>query len=558
MAKKFSKLISTALALTVGAISLVCPASADGRFSSLLDFSDKLTLDEETEVREYLTETANDIDCNIGVLIVEELNGEFVEDYAQEQMESVFGEDSDAAMLVLCTGSEGADCILTDGKGGELFPSDVDKGLALVDITAAKSAGGYSSACTAFADELKAQAETADGERGNPDISDLKWSVLIEDPDGAVADEDKDELITLMKYAAAKAECNIGVIIDDTLDGKEPGQVADDYLDASFGADSDSIVLLLTTDPDGFDYLTFSQNAYLKYGDYTNDIYREIYDGLDRGGYTEAIKGFCGYFGVDAGGETERDFKVNLVDEDNCLTEAEEELLLATMQIAANKTQCNVGVVITADLNGKSESQYADDFADDSFGYGSNNVVLLLCNDHIHTDWISAYGRGTNLFGSRIDDIFDRVYDGVDSSGYKKAIDNFCSALISYGADAGDDFYYDYEDDYVYHEKEGVGESIFNYIFSWRGIATVIALIIAITNTRAQVRKYSKKAPVSAKHYMESDRTNIYARKDNFVREYTTSHRISSSSGGGGGGGHRGGGGGRSRSGRSGGGGRRR
>ena len=142
MAKKFSKLTSTVLALTVGAISLVCPASADGRFSSLLDFSDKLTLDEETEVREYLTETANDIDCNIGVLIVEELNGEFVEDYAQEQMESVFGEDSDAAMLVLCTGSEGADCILTDGKGGELFPSDVDKGLALVDITAARSAGG--------------------------------------------------------------------------------------------------------------------------------------------------------------------------------------------------------------------------------------------------------------------------------------------------------------------------------------------------------------------------------------------------------------------------------
>ena len=563
MAKKMLKLLSAALAFAAAAINLVYPVSADGYIASLLDISNMLTFDEECDVRQYLNKAAKEINCNIGVLILEEPHNETAREYAQRQMENVFGANSDTIMLVLCSDSDSGHCIITDGDGDKLLPSAIDKDLAMVDILAAKNTGGYPSACTAFANELKSKAGvSADGEQiANPDISDLKWSALIEDCDDAVSEKDEEELITLIKYAAANAECNIGIIIDDTLEGKQPGQVADDYLDANFGANSDSIVLLLTTDPDGFDYITFSNNADTKYGDEKDAIFDEVYSGLSHGGYTEAIKSFCGFFGVYTGNEEKSDFLVKLVDEDDCLTDYEEDILLDEMQATANEIECHVGVVITADLGGKSESSYADDFADDSFGYGSDNVVLLLCNDHVHTDWISAYGRGTSLFGDRTDDIFDAVYDGLDSGSngddYKKAIDGFCTALNKYGANAGD-IYYDYEDDYVYHKTETVIESVFYYIFSWRGVVTVIALVFAIINTKATVRKYSKKAPVSAKHYMEADRTNIYARMDNFVREYTTSYRISSSSGGGHGGGHRSGGGGRSRGGRSGGGGRRR
>jgi uncharacterized membrane protein YgcG len=104
------------------------------------------------------------------------------------------------------------------------------------------------------------------------------------------------------------------------------------------------------------------------------------------------------------------------------------------MQSTAEKIECNVGVVISADLNGKDSRNYADDFADDSFGYGSDNVVLLLCNDQIHFDWISTYGRGTDLYGSNTDRIFDELYAGFDSSGYYAAVVDFCNALQDIGA----------------------------------------------------------------------------------------------------------------------------
>ena len=76
----------------------------------------------------------------------------------------------------------------------------------------------------------------------------------------------------------------------------------------------------------------------------------------------------------------------------------------------------------------------------------------------------------------------------------------------------------------------------------------IVALIIAVCVANSQAAKYKKRAPVSARRYMDGSLTRFTQRGDVFVREYTTSHRISSSSSGGsrhsGGGGHRSGGGG--------------
>ena len=76
----------------------------------------------------------------------------------------------------------------------------------------------------------------------------------------------------------------------------------------------------------------------------------------------------------------------------------------------------------------------------------------------------------------------------------------------------------------------------------------IVALIIAVCVANSQAAKYKKRAPVSARRYMDGSLTRFTQRGDVFVREYTSSHRISSSSSGGsrhsGGGGHRSGGGG--------------
>ncbi len=372
---------------------------------------------------------------------------------------------------------------------------------------------------------------------------------VIDDRNDIFDSDERTRLCQLLNLAGSEAGCNIGVIISDNIVG-EPGQAADDFLDKEFGKNSDSMVLLLTTAEGKFDYLTMSGKAYDRYFSQIDLIYEAVYDGMIYG-YSRAIENFCGYFGADVP-KTEASYSVKLTDLDNRLSDTEISRLIDTMQETADAVKCNVGAVITADLNGKSESEYADDFADDSFGYGSDNVVLLLCNDHIHTDWISAYGRGTDLFGKRTDDLFDYVYDGLGEDDYYEAVNYFCKGLKKYGANVGDDYYYDYDDDYSY---DGSTEDFIENLL----IVGFVPLIIAGVITAAivvNVRKgYTKKKPVSARVYLNSERKKFLRRNDTFVNEYTTSVSVNSSSGGGG---RRGGGGGRSRSGRSGGGGRRR
>lgn len=134
----------------------------------------------------------------------------------------------------------------------------------------------------------------------------------------------------------------------------------------------------------------------------------------------------------------------------------------------------------------------------------------------------------TTCTSPRIDSIFDAVYDGLDSSGgdnYYAAVTNYCAYLRSH---------------------DSVPSKVDINIGHVGGV--IVALIIAVCVANSQAAKYKKRAPVSARRYMDGSLTRFTQRGDVFVREYTTSHRISSSSSGGsrhsGGGGHRSGGGG--------------
>ncbi len=224
-----------------------------------------------------------------------------------------------------------------------------------------------------------------------------------------------------------------------------------------------------------------------------------------------------------------------LDDYDNVFTDDEEEKLTELMKRAAESSKCNVGIVVTDNLNGKSSRKYADDYLDGTFGYGSDSIVLLLCNDHINSDWISTYGRATDLFGYDTDRIFDYVYNGLDSDGYFAAAKEFCNYIEQseiYG--------------YVPEIKRGIA-AVQTFL-----IAGIISLVISFITVFAVRSGYKKKAPVTARKYINTSKTKFLRREDNFVREFTTTHRVSSSSSRSGGGGHRssggrGGGGGRVR-----------
>ena len=117
-----------------------------------------------------------------------------------------------------------------------------------------------------------------------------------------------------------------------------------------------------------------------------------------------------------------------LADYDNCLTESEESALMARLSETASAAGCGVGIVITSDLNGMSDKEYADRFLDENFGAGSDAVVLLLLNSYNkpeydqYTDRISTSGKMIGKLQNHVNEIFDLIYKKMgDPKGDKHA-----------------------------------------------------------------------------------------------------------------------------------------
>ncbi len=383
------------------------------------------------------------------------------------------------------------------------------------------------------------------------------YRAVLEDNGDCFATSEEQDVLELLKEAAQKAKCNLAIVTEDNFAGTTPGSYALDKLDTLFGEYSDSLILVISTDfenPDAYDFIDMSGDAFSKYYSDLDNIYAAYYSGKDMGGYYDGIKTFCEYF--TNGGKVSVSYKVVLSDYDDVLTSAEQTLLLDVMQDAADDIECNIGVVITSDRGGEIPESYADAFADDNFGYGSNNIVLLFDNDKVspkHQDWISTMGLATEMYDHQTDAIFDYLYAGFDSNGgdnYYAAIQYFCSYLRN-NQDGG--WTYNSDEDYYYYYDDDVVE----FTLVALTVPLIIAGIVTAIATSSTVKKYSKKAPVSARRYIDTSRTRFTQRQDIYLRETTTHVRISSSSGGGSHGG-RGGGGGRSGGGRGGGGGRSR
>ena len=153
---------------------------------------------------------------------------------------------------------------------------------------------------------------------------------------------------------------------------------------------------------------------------------------------------------------------------------------------------------------------------------------------------------GRNKYDSHINAMFNKVYDGLDSSGFYAACKNFCSVVERYGSGSGGT------------ASLMVDDKLITTLFGGSAIGLVIATIFTVIIVTNVVKSYKKVKPISAASYLDQSRTRITRQVDQFVREYTTSHVVSSSSGGGHSGGHGGGGGSHRSGGHGGGGGRHR
>ncbi len=388
-------------------------------------------------------------------------------------------------------------------------------------------------------------------------FADLDNYGIVRDYADVFTEDEEQALVELLDEAAAKTGCNISVVAEDNIGSQTSKEYAGEALTSSFGSDSSSILLLISNDfenSNNYDWVELSGKAADEYYGKINDMLDCFYSGLDSGGYYQGVVSFCGYFDVQTDVPTES-FKVNLADYDDLIPAEQQIQLVEIMQSCADEIECNVGVVITDDLQGYSDEGYSIEFMESSFGKGSNSIVLLYNNDRSnmsYVDWIYTYGLATELYDHQVDAIFDYMYAGFDSNGgnnYYDGIRYFCSYLEGH-KDGGiyNDYNNYYDDENYYYEDSG---NVFGAVLIPIAFAGVVTFVI----TSVFVSGYKKKAPVSAKNYMDTSRTKYTRRDDLYLRETTTHVRISSSSSGGGG--SRGGGG-RSRSGGGGGGGRRR
>lgn len=217
-------------------------------------------------------------------------------------------------------------------------------------------------------------------------------------------------------------------------------------------------------------------------------------------------------------------------DHQDALTDSEESQLLRLLDDTARSIHANVGVIFADSyMDGMSEVSYAKSFLNRSFGADSDSIVLMMVQvGSGKVDQIYATDAAYDKYHSKTDRIFDYVYDGFDSGSggnYYAAVEGFCDYLSGHPVDGIE-----------FHLNTG----------NIAGI--IIALFAAIFIANGHAASYKKKLPISAQAYMKDDMTHFTERNDIFVREYTTSHRVSSSSSGGhgghGGGGHRSGGGG--------------
>lgn len=404
---------------------------------------------------------------------------------------------------------------------------------------------------------------------GRADYENANYGYYLQDINQLLTKEQTDALEKSMQDAANASQCVVDIYIVDSLEGYSGvNRYAEEVVKPLMSANAGEIALVY--------YVKTLENGNMKRdsvilcSDMVPEPYNEIASEITSGdifvsaqldGDYATLNRFCQtiiahnppenpeYKNSDdnlliKGGE----WKAALADYDDCLTDSEEEKVLNRMVSAAEKAECNIGLVITRDLNGKTHINYTEKFEEDCFGFYSDSICLLLLNRHgnpeyeSYKDWISTDGTGRDKFDKYTQQIFDRIYDALGD----KPNEDFCAAAMAY-CDAVEKF-----------ATSIVYKSTFLSIVAQNPVilvpALAIALIISFVITASIARKYKKKAPISATQYIDRRTVHVTWARDDFIREYTTSVRVESSHhgggghrSGGGGGGHHGGGGGRGR-----------
>lgn len=234
-----------------------------------------------------------------------------------------------------------------------------------------------------------------------------------------------------------------------------------------------------------------------------------------------------------------------VVDNADILTDSEEQQLEEELREISHRLEFDVVVLTVYGLEGKTATEYADDYYDyNDYGWTSDRDGCLLIVDmdsRFYT--ISTCGYGiTALTDYGLEVIYDEILDGIADGQYLSAfehygllVDEFVKNAINgspydQGNNYGkyDDDYFDYsdwDDSYTYKPNYVKGAVVSLLI------GAVIALIVTLTVK-------SKYKPVqfnrSAANYLDNGSLKISQSYENFLYNHVTAVKIQSESSSGG------------------------
>ena len=223
-----------------------------------------------------------------------------------------------------------------------------------------------------------------------------------------------------------------------------------------------------------------------------------------------------------------------LTDDADLLTNAEEKELLAKLDEISERQKMDVVVVTTNGLDGKTATEYADDFFDyNGFGFGAGHDGILLLVSMEERDWaISTSGAGIDTF---TDDgqsfMTGQIIPYLSSGAYAGAFDTYATLC----------------DEFITQAKEGDPydggnmpkdpEQTRSFRLLMLPVSILIGFFASLMNgKRKQAKQKTVRHALTAMDYMVSDSLRMQAGGDRFLRAHTATRHISRPKNSGGGG----------------------
>lgn len=206
-----------------------------------------------------------------------------------------------------------------------------------------------------------------------------------------------------------------------------------------------------------------------------------------------------------------------LFDEANLFSESEQARLQTAIDSFQTKTKMDAVIVTTANAEGKSPQDYADDFYDQhNFGTGPNKTgFLFLIDMDNRTYYISTAGTLIELLtGSKRERLLDHAETSMKSQNYADAAMSVMDDMTRY------------TENYEYDQKTGSLNKIKTITAIEALIAAIVGIVVALATYSSVYGNYTLKRSSYRYSYRENGTLSLSQRDDKLINTFTTSRHI--------------------------------